>query len=409
MFGYMDRAINLALYGRIDHGPEDDMAWQLYQTHALARLRDISLSSVPSRFAPHGVATSRFQHSVAVGYLARWLCDNRRSLKEYRNTLVASGLCHDTGSAPFSHVSEIFLYDLTKKTHEEQTEDLLSHGTELSEVLERYGVDPLEVVEIVTGRHEVLGPLIAGSIDLDNVSNSIDLLDSLGYRENPPYRPAELVKAFHFRSGKTYLDTAYLKDILGWAEARRRLYALLYSEPNMSAMTMLYRALEFAYANGALKEDFFQLGESAAITFLMNEAGHEAAELIDYEDRWQHYPLLEEQVGGKEDMRLASLYADWKARKDFTDRLAEELNIPKTELSLYVGRSRGEKSITLPFYGDGAEHAGKLFSGKKGKQRLALFAHKKHARLRSSRKVKRVISLAIADLPEAENVDHVFA
>jgi HD superfamily phosphohydrolase len=405
----MEKTINLALYGAITHGPEDDMAWQLYQTAALARLRDISLSSVPSRFAPHGVATSRFQHSVAVGYLARWLCDNRRSLKEYRNTLVAAGLCHDTGSAPFSHVSEIFLYDLTGKTHEEQTEDLLLPGNELADVLERYGVDPAEVVEIVTGRHETLGPLIAGSIDLDNVSNSIDLLDSLGYRDDPPYRPAELVKAFHFRSGKTYLDTAYLKDILGWAEARRRLYALLYSEPNMSAMSMLYRALEFAYAHGSLTEEFFRMGESAAITFLMNDAGAEAAELIDYEDRWQHYPLLEEQVNNKEDMRLVSLYTDWKARKEFTDRLASELSIPETELCLYVGRGRGEKSIQLPFLGEGAEHAGKLFSGKKGKQRISLFAHKKHGRLRNSRKVKRAIASAIEELPSAESVEHVFA
>ncbi len=405
----MDRAINLALYGKIDHSPEDDMAWQLYQTHGLARLRDISLSSVPSRFAPHGVATSRFQHSVAVGYLARWLCDNRRSLREYRNTLIAAGLCHDIGSPPFSHVSEIFLFDMTGKTHEEQTEHLLAKGSELAGLLERYGVDPSEVIEIVTGRHEVLGPLIAGSIDLDNLSNSIDLLDSLGYRDDPPYRPTDLVKAFLFRGGKAYLDTSYLKDILGWAEARRRLYTLLYAEPNLSAMTMLYRAIEFAYANDALQEDFFQLGESAAITLLANDAGIEAAELIDYEDRWQHYPLLYEQVTLKEDMRLASLYADWKARKDFTDRLALQLNIPLTEISLYVGRGPGEKSINLPIWGDCAEHASALFAGRQGKQRLAIFAHKRHARLKDSRKIKRVLEAAINELPVATEINHVFA
>lgn len=410
MFAAVDRSVHLPLYGTVNFdGPENDMSWQLFQSHPLARLRDISLSSVPSRFAPHGVATSRFQHSVAVGYLARWLCDNRASLKEFRNTLIAAGLCHDTGSAPFSHVSEIFLYDKTGKTHEEQTEDLLKKGTELASILERFGVDPGEVVEIITGRHETLGPLIAGSIDLDNVSNSIDLLDSLGYRDDPPYQPTELVKAFHFRAGKTYLDTAYLKDILGWVEARRRLYALLYSEPNMSAMTMLYRAIEFAYADGALDEEFFSLGESAAITFLMNDAGKEAAELIDHENRWQHYPLLIEIEQSKEDMRVASLYTDWKARKEFTDRLASELGIPLTELSLYVGRGRGEKSIDLPFRGEGAEHAAKLFSGKKGKQRLSVFANKRHSRLRNSRKVKRVLEQAIGDLPAAETVDHVFA
>lgn len=405
----MDRRVHIALYGTIEHGPDENLAWDMYQTAELARLRDVSLSSIPSRFAPHGVATNRFQHSAAVAYLGRWVSDHRPGLREYRDLIQAAALCHDIGSPPFSHIAEIFLYALTGRTHEEQTEELLSRGGELADLLSSYGVDPEEVVEMVTGRHEPLGALIAGTIDLDNVSNSIDLLVSLGYHDNLPYRPTELVKAFRFQHGQIVLDSKYLKDILGWAEARRRLYELLYSEPNLSAMSMLYRALEFAFSEGALEPSFFRLGESAALTYLGAQAGPEAAQILASEDRWQHYPMLLQQVTREEDMRLAGLYDDWAARKEFTDRLASDLRIPLEEFALYVGRGRGEKSIALPFIGEHAEGAAALFRGRKGPQRVALFAHKRFARLRDSAKVKKALESAVEDLPEVVVAPHVFA
>lgn len=404
----MERSVRLSLYGDIEHpSPELDLVWDIFQTEALTRLRDISLSSTPSRFAAHGMAASRFEHSVGVAYLARKLCDWRPNLREHRDLLMSAALCHDIGSPPFSHISELFFYDLTGRTHEQETQSLLAPGTELYDLLRSYGVEPSEVVEIVTGRHRELGALIAGSIDLDNIDNSLHLLRSMGY-DAESYRPLRLIKAFRWRSGKLSLDTAYLSEIVGWAEARRELYDLLHAEAHLSSATMLYRALEYAYSGGHIDAEFFTLGESDAMHVLRHRCGRNAGILLDRALRWRQYHLLHETLNREEDRRLASLYQDWRARKRFTDRLAQELGIPLVDFALYIGKDRGEKSIDLPFSGNHAEEVAALFARRHGPQRLALFCDKSHLRLRETKKLHKALETAIDELPEDSAHKHVF-
>lgn len=404
----MERIVRLALYGDIEHpSPELDLVWDIFQSEALTRLRDISLSSTPSRFAAHGMAASRFEHSVGVAFLARKLCDRRAPLREHRDLLMSAALCHDIGSPPFSHISELFFYDLTGRTHEQETQRLLAPGTELHDLLSSNGVAPEEVVELVTGKHPQLGGLIAGSIDLDNIDNSLHLLRSMGY-DAEAYRPLELIKAFRWRSGKVSLDTAYLSQIIGWAEARRQLYDLLHAEAHLSSATMLYRALEFAYSDGHLDAGFFSLGESDAMHVLGNRCGKKAGLLLNRALRWRQYHLLEERLMKDEDPRLVSLYDDWRLRKDFTDGLAAELGIPEVDFALYTGRDRGEKSIDVPFVGDHAEEVAALFARRSGPQRLALFSEKSHLRLKGTRRLERALEAALDRLPEAASPAHVF-
>lgn len=409
---HMQRTIHIALYGSIDHA-EQDLLWDCFQTEPLARLRDISLSSTPSRFAPHGMAASRFHHSVGVAHLADKLCDLRQGLRPYRKLLTCAALCHDIGSPPFSHISELFFWDATQHTHEQQTAKMLAPGTELNSLMEWSGVDGEEVVQVITGNHDPLGPLLAGSIDLDNLDNSLHLLRSLGY-DYAPYHPLRLLKAFRFRNGKISLDSGYLSEILGWAEARRALYDLLHAEPNLSSATMLYRALEFGYANGALDESFFALGESDALYHLRSGCGEQAAEITDLLLRWKQYPLVYAQTSSEEDPRLVSLYDDWGARKRLTDRLADELGLRPQELAFYVGRDRGAKNIDLPFIGEHAQPAAALFENRKGSQRVAVFAHKRCRDLHGFDalgrvpKVEEAVTAAVSELPEAPSGGHIF-
>lgn len=403
----MKRRIHLPLYGTIDYpSPECDLDWDLFQTAPFARLRDISLSSTPPQFQPLGQATTRFEHSVAVGYLARELAARQPALAERRNTLVAACLCHDVGSPPFSHISEIFLYDLTGRTHEQMTERLLAPGSELAEALSSYGVNPAEVVDMITGRGGPLGTLVAGSIDLDNVSNTIDLLASLGYHDQLPYQPLRLLDAFGYDGEEVWLKVELLPELLGWARARKMLYALLFSEPNLSAGTMLYRSLEYAYAAGALDEGFFSLREGEALQHLRSLGGV-SGELIGQVERWRHFPRLCEIILPQEDARLVGLYDNWKARKAFTDELADRLGIPREQLTFYVGRDRADKPIRLPFRGPGATAAAQLLGGGDAKQRVAVFAHKRWAYLRDTGRVISAVEQTAAQLEPAA-ADHAF-
>jgi len=371
----MRKAVHLALYGAVEHGPADELAWQLCQSAPLARLRDISLDSVPSRFVPHSVPVSRGEHSVAVGYLARLLADRERDLRPYKQTLVAAGLLHDCGSVPFSHIAEPFQWGLTRRTHEQEAAEVLAPGGTISRLLADYDVDPAEVLALITGAHPL--PLISGSIDLDNVDNSIHLLVSLG-EQNRYYDPLRLLHAFRMLDGEIVLDTRELPQLLGWRDARAALYRLLYDEPHLSSLATLYRALEYGFASGALDESFFALDESQALTLLRSGATAETRALIERLISWRHFPFLWQRPGHDEDERLLALYDDWELRKRFTDNLAASLGIRADEFAFHVGRMRGPKQIDLPFVGPDADAATVLFAGAPPRQQVALFAPKRH-------------------------------
>jgi HD superfamily phosphohydrolase len=398
----MKRQVHLGIYGTISfEGQGGDLAWQLLQTKAMARLRDISLDSVPARFVPHSVPVSRNEHSVATGYLARVLAEREPALAPLRDTLIAAALLHDTGSAPFSHIVEPFLFGLTGRTHEQQTAALLAPGGEIYELLDGHDVDPREVLALILGAHRL--PLIAGSIDLDNVSNSIDLLVSLGVK-NTFYQPLQLLDAFRIVDGGLVLDTAELDQLIGWRDARAALYRMLYDEPHLSAMAGLSRALEYGFAAEAFDESFFALDESQALTLMRSpQAPPETRELIETLLCWRHFPTLWQREDTTEDTRLLSLYDDWQQRKRFTDQLADALDIPGDELTISIGRMRGPKQIDLPFIGPDAEAARLLFGAAPARQRVAVFAHKRHQLLVGQAEVAAALEELAEALPRVES------
>lgn len=410
----MDRHIHLTLYGTLRYSkPERDLEWNCFQTAALAHLRDISLSSTPSRFNPWGVPASRFHHSVGVAHLADVLTERRPAFRPHRDLLVCAALFHDAGSPPFSHISEIFLYDMLGRTHEQQTADVLAPGGEVHELLTGYGVDPAVVVEIINGRHPLLGPVIAGSVDLDNIDNSLHLFKSFGH-DDLPYHPLALVEALDLQEDRAVLhsDPEYLKQLLGWAQTRHALYGMLRSEVAFSTSVMLYRALEFAYASGALEERFFGWGEGDAMHHLRFRSGQEAKALIERLLHWRQYPMVLGDWREEPDPRVEGLYEDWRMRKQLADELAHELAAAQDEVCLYVGRGRAAKAVTLPFVGPNAEHAPGLFAQAANRQVVAVFCHKRVIARRGDRLQTQVAGLLdemLDDLPERSGGGlHVF-
>jgi HD superfamily phosphohydrolase len=367
----MHRQVHLPFYGSIDHTAAENFDWDLYQTDTSARLRNISLSSIPSSCSPYGQAATRFQHSVGVAQLARVLCEREPYARPWRNELVAAAMLHDSGSPPFSHVAETFLYAATGMTHEQATAQVVGHG-EVAALLERYEVDAAGVIALINGDEHPLGRILAGSIDLDNLDNSLTLWRSLG-QEAMLYHPLQLIKAFTYVDGVLSLDTALLRELLGWQETRRRLYGVIYDEPNLSASTMLYRAIEHAVAEEALPNDFFRWNEPVAFQFLSTEAPTATRRLLHALSSWRHYQEAYTVFNTEEDPRLCGLYEDWQAKRRFANELSAELGIDPVHLAVYVGRNRGAKAITLPFVGDGAQHCAGLFSAAPGQQRVTVF------------------------------------
>jgi hypothetical protein len=153
------------------------------------RLRAVRLSNVDSfEFKDFSNAT-RWEHGVAVAYLAT-RCGERRGLSVAKAAeLTLAALLHDVATPPFGHTAE---YVLDNFDHELETERVLAavpsenstpdipvFGSSLPQFRREVGtltrhyhirVDPDEIARMVTGGSE-LGFLIAGTLDLDNADN----------------------------------------------------------------------------------------------------------------------------------------------------------------------------------------------------------------------------------------------
>ena len=143
----------------------------------LRRLRQLGLAYLAFPAAEH----SRFSHALGAlaageralatlrahdddGYFA-----DSRDYEAQRRLLRASLLLHDVGHGPFSHACEAVL----GRSHETRTREILETD-EMRRALGRLGVDPLEVLGLVTGTAPphlaVLQELVSGpNLDADRM------------------------------------------------------------------------------------------------------------------------------------------------------------------------------------------------------------------------------------------------
>jgi HD superfamily phosphohydrolase len=354
------------LYGTIEAGESDRLFTRLVQTQPMAHLRDISLSSVPGEMMSTGHPSSRYEHSVGVAHLASRVCE-RPEFAPFRCELIAAALFHDSGSVAFSHLAEIFQYAMMGKTHEQEAAQSLAHP-DVARILDEHEIDPARVADLINGEHPQLGGVLAGSIDLDNLDNSARLLRAFGAAKEPPYDPLQLLGAFQLIDGQLSLDSEYVQQIAGWMRCREMLYGdLLYQPDRVSAATMLYRAMEIAFAADLLDESFFALGEAEALTRLRSSSMPSSTrELIERAVCWQFYDLsaaiaVTDHEANETRRQILRLAQDWQVRKEFTDQLASELGLRPSQITVQAGRDRSVKEITLPFTGRYADACAKLF------------------------------------------------
>lgn len=363
------------LYDVINAGAAEELMSRLVQTRPMERLRDISLSSVPGQWLPMGYPSSRYEHSMGVAHLAVRVCQRPEFAKHLLEMMVAA-MFHDSGTVPFSHATEIFQHDATGLTHEQAAKLALADEA-VATILAEHGVDAARVFSLITGEHPELGGILAGSIDLDNLDNSARLLRALGGAKEPPYSPERLSEAFVLESGQLKLDASYVQDIAGWVKCRDMLYTgLLYQDDRVAAGTMLYRALEFAYAAGLIDEQFFALGEGTALAYLRSRAMPlPVRQLIDRASCWQFYDCVLD-IDAQDDLtrsRIMRLADDWKARKDFADELAKSLRVHPSFVTVQAGRDKGVKEIKLAFTGKDAAACSLLFDKPDASYSLKVF------------------------------------
>ena len=158
---------------------------KIVDTTVFQRLRRISQLAMAQLVYP-GSHHNRFEHCLGTmhisGKIGEKLIEESES-KEYEVQIMRlSGLLHDIGHGPFSHVSEYFLdkyYDKTSadlgsnkdrvKIHELVTRDIISHNEELVKILTDNEKEDILALLISEDTRNFKRDIISGPLDADKL------------------------------------------------------------------------------------------------------------------------------------------------------------------------------------------------------------------------------------------------
>jgi len=350
-----DNFIYDRLYGKINFSEAD---LRLFQTPELTRLRSVSLAAMSFLTPQPGTCASKFEHSVGVGYLAR-LVQAKPEFASLTPDLYFAALVHDLGTPPFSHSSEHFQIKIFGKNHEEYVEEMLG-GSELAREIKKQGGNLSRIVGLVEGKESPFGDLINGSIDLDNLDNSLRYGLSLGLFRDYFYSPQELALAFTMREGKVALQAPNQQALDGWEWTRKVVYEYVYSADHLSTAAMIFRALSFAYQGGELTPSYFRMSDTDAFNYLTQECNHKTKALMEQMRGWVFYSRVFNLAEPDLPDTLKAFFTESESRWLLADRISEGLRIPPEEVCVWLGKNKGFKKVHLPLIdGEGMarEHA----------------------------------------------------
>lgn len=135
---------------------------ELLETPELQRLHHIKQLGLTKLVFP-GANHTRLEHSVGTYRVAERMADSLSLSDEEKKLVMAAGLLHDIGHAPYSHTLEIVLKEVTGKDHMDITKQIITGDTVLKEerdeptipeILEDHGISPEKVSELIKGRDE---------------------------------------------------------------------------------------------------------------------------------------------------------------------------------------------------------------------------------------------------------------
>lgn len=338
------------LYGQIEF---DNNELRLFQTKELARLRQVSLSAIPTWTIPTGVCASKFEHSVGVAHLAR-IVGKRPEFQDVSRDLYFASLAHDLGTPPFSHASEYFLIKMFGKNHEEFADDIIE-DSEFAREVQRQGGNIQRVLDYVNGRDKPMSDLINGTIDIDNLDNTLRYGLSMGLLKNIPYSPEELAKAYAIRKGQLVLLAGHTDGLQGWEKTRMDVYNFVYGGVNLSTGMMLFRALDFAVRENEINKDYFTMTDADAFSYLLQACNTRTRTLIERANRWIFYPRVYDYSTSQVTEEVVGLVMNSSNRGVLADDISKLLKIPPEDVCVYMGKNKGFKQIHLPILSNGGE------------------------------------------------------
>lgn len=373
------------LYGTV---PLDEFEISIILTPEFQRLRYIRMCNINSMLIAGASEISRFEHCLGTLRLAQEWLNTRRAPTAPRDieAFKAAALLHDMLSGPFGHS---FQYILEDNSGNEFSHDDLSRGEKATyyqdlranaSFLGRpfraqtiLGEKWTKVSEFISGRG-ALGPLISGTIDLDNIDNVIRLAYHAGIADKSHAQIAlSLARKLQPIDGnKLSLDPAGVPLVEEWLNIRRRLYeCLLLDWAEFSAKAMLTLAVEEAIDLKEIGNDSWRLTDDELIERLSSLRGEgqfisDTAQRLRCGDLWS--PIILKRSTN------ISLYKNLSGRdvkRDIERRIYEavrDVTSFKTKFLLHFILDKGKTQRKLKFFID--ELGGDVTIGQDSEQLL---------------------------------------
>lgn len=279
------------LYGRIDL---TEFEFGLLHLPEVQRLRYVRMCNINSLLVSGASEISRFEHTIGVLWLAKRWTQTRAVPNSIAQDIIAAAVLHDMQTGPFGHSMQYVLEDNDLDAtfiHED-----LSHGwrsTYHQEILagatfagKAFGAPAYlgphweNVAKIIRGEGDY-GPLIAGTMDLDNIDNVVRLAFHVGVTEkDDPFVALRLAEQLQLGNGNIILPDSMVETVERWQHIRRQLYELLLLDwAEFSAKAMLTRAIEEASAHNLIGSDSWVRTDGEFLEYLERTAIGDAQEV----------------------------------------------------------------------------------------------------------------------------------
>ena len=280
------------LYGRVLVGKE---FVPIVFSPELQRLRYVRLCNINSLFLQGASEPKRFEHSIGVFELAsRWASVHK--IDRHSSFVVrAAALVHDIQTGPFGHSLQYIFEDNDFEStfsHEELEEGASQRFHQRSAAASSFAGAQFSLTNILgNARKEVFeasagkgrfGPLVAGTIDLDNLDNVVRLAFHMGLCTDDERKiPEKLVGCLHLSaSGGLALSDLGFRRVEQWLQVRQRLYRyLLLNRGEFAAKAMLTRAAEIGVAFGLLGPDCWTYTDDELLHYLVENGIGEQQEM----------------------------------------------------------------------------------------------------------------------------------
>ncbi|MFP3132934.1 MAG: HD domain-containing protein [Nitrososphaeria archaeon] len=319
----------------------NDVEREIIDTAEFQRLRRIKQLSSANFVYPSANHT-RFEHSLGAMHLAgvmgEVLTNKGYISSDEIQKLRLAGLLHDVGHGPFSHLFEDAVSKKYKTNHEEIGRRIITESA-ISDVIKKYGYDPVEVAQLANGiypNNPFMNAIIAGPLSAD----LMDYIQRDSYYTGAIYGRVNVMKiinSMHVYNNQLCIEKDAVSAFEGMTIARYEMFKEVYfHKTSRAADVMLRHAIELydnitSFADPKDLKHYIELTDDILIATILKSEEKEAQNarnfVKDYLTRNLLKLVYEESFIGK-DAFLEKLFNQEILRERLITQIEEKASIP---------------------------------------------------------------------------------